>query len=75
MIKNRVFVVGSPTRTGDVIDFDLDHLLDAVDDARDAHLLFRHGRGTGLWLLWHLVVLAFVVAQIVNLRRPEKYAS
>src|SRR6185369_11773017 len=54
MIKKCVLVVWSPNRAGDIIDFDLYHLLDAVDDARHAHLLFWYGRWTSLWLLWHL---------------------
>src|SRR5881394_228369 len=53
MIENRVLIIWSPPGTGNVIDFDLDRLFDAVDDARDAHLLFWYRRWTRLWLLWH----------------------
>jgi hypothetical protein len=39
MIEQRVLVVWSPAWAGVCVDFDLDHLLDAVDDARHADLL------------------------------------
>src|ERR1043166_612846 len=56
MIEQSMFVMWSPPRAGDVIDFDLPHLLDAVDGARHADLLlFRRRRWARLclWLLWH----------------------
>jgi hypothetical protein len=46
MIENRVLVVWSPPGTANIIDFDLDHLLHAVDDARTRTFFF--GTGVGL---------------------------
>src|SRR6185437_1636379 len=43
VIEQLVFVVWSPAWAGVLVDFNLDHLLDAVDDARHADLLFGLG--------------------------------
>jgi hypothetical protein len=54
VIEQRVLVVWSPAWSSICVDFDLDHLLDAVDDARHADLLLRFGMV--------MVVLVAVVA-------------
>src|SRR5882724_5122110 len=53
MIEQRVLVIRSPPRAGNVVDFDLNHCLDAVDHARDAHLFLLWRRRCWLCLLWH----------------------
>jgi hypothetical protein len=56
MIEQGVLIVWPPSRTSHVVNFDLYHLFDAIDDARHANLfLFRRRRAwLRLWLLWHL---------------------
>ena len=65
-----MFVVGSPTWTGIVVDFDLDHLFDAVNNAWHADLLFRFGSWLCLWLLLHVFSLyaleAFAAARAAS---------
>src|SRR5215471_9727354 len=57
MIEQGVLIIWPPTRAAHIIDLDFDHLLDAVDDARNAHLFLlwrRRWTRLCLWLLWHL---------------------
>src|SRR5437764_11244350 len=56
MVQQGVLIVWPPSRTSHVVNFDLHHLFDAIDDARHANLfLFRRRRAwLRLWLLWHL---------------------
>src|SRR6185369_8918961 len=57
VIEESVLVVWSPTWPSIFVDFDLDHLLDAVHNARDTDLLLRLGSWLCLWLLLHLFSL------------------
>src|ERR1044072_677047 len=57
VIEQRVLVVCSPAWPGIFVDFDLDHLLDAIHDTRHANLLFGFGSWLCLWLLLHLLSL------------------
>src|SRR5687768_1101873 len=55
-VEKHVLVVRSPPWTRVFVDFDFDHLLDAVNDARNSNLLFRFGRWLCLRLLLHKFV-------------------
>ena len=44
VVEQFVFVVWTPAWSSVRVDFNLDHLFDAVNDARNADLLFRLGR-------------------------------
>src|ERR1700741_2049245 len=63
VIQKGVLVVGSPTWSSIFVDFDLDHLLDAVHNARDTNLLLRFGSWLCLWLLLH----KFFLVSLCNL--------
>ncbi len=58
MIEEGVLVVRSPARAGICVDFDLDHLLDAVDDARYTDLFLRFRCRCCLWLLHQFSLLS-----------------
>src|SRR6266852_8014162 len=72
MIQKRVLVVRSPSRTGNIIDFNLDHLFDPVDYARHANLFLLRRRWRWLRLCWLLLWHSLSPSRLPQTQRTQR---